>query len=416
MKTYRLATLILGLVLALGGLPSWGQNPSSNDISDGNDNTGGGTGALVSVTSGDFNTAYGHSALGTNSTGILNTGFGQCALCSNSSGAENTAVGAGALQNNNGNSNTAVGFQALFSNTTSGNNTAVGLNALFANTGHDNTATGTVALQANTTGSKNVAYGSFALEQNTTGFANTALGQASLLTNTTGTQNTAVGLAALQNNGGSNNIALGFQAGFKLTTGNNNIDIGAFTEGVAAESNTLRIGTGLGLARTFVGGISGVPVTGSQVFVNSKGQLGIAASSERYKRDIQTMGDRSRRLYQLRPVTFHYKFDPDGPQQYGLVAEEVAKIYPDLVTRDADGKIQAVQYHELIPMLLNELQHQQQELANLEAQNKHLRATATEQNASFAARLARLEAAAQNGGPNVALSLSPATSKVGSQP
>src|SRR5215469_7952250 len=392
MKTYRLATLILGLVLALGGLPSWGQNPSSNDISDGNDNTGGGTGALVSVTSGDFNTAYGHSALGTNSTGILNTGFGQCALCSNSSGAENTAVGAGALQNNNGNSNTAVGFQALFSNTTSGNNTAVGLNALFANTGHDNTATGTVALQANTTGSKNVAYGSFALEQNTTG------------------------LAALQNNGGSNNIALGFQAGFKLTTGNNNIDIGAFTEGVAAESNTLRIGTGLGLARTFVGGISGVPVTGSQGFGNSKGQLGIAASSERYKRDIQTMGDRSRRLYQLRPVTFHYKFDPDGPQQYGLVAEEVAKIYPDLVTRDADGKIQAVQYHELIPMLLNELQHQQQELANLEAQNKHLRATATEQNASFAARLARLEAAAQNGGPNVALSLSPATSKVGSQP
>ena len=392
-KTYRLTVLAVGLFLMLGTVLSWGQDPSSNDTSDGNSNTGGGAGALLSVTTGDFNTAYGHSALGSNTSGILNTGFGQCALCVNSSGAWNTAVGAGALQNNNGNSNTAVGFQALYSNTTNGNNTAIGLDALFANGGHDNTAAGAVALQANTTGSKNVAYGSFALQQNTSGFANTALGQAALLTNVTGIQNTAVGLAALQNNSGSNNIAMGFQAGFRLTGGNNNIDIGAFTRGLAGESNTMRIGTGLGLARTLIAGIHGVPVSGSQVFVNANGQLGTAPSSARYKRDIQPMGDRSHGLLKLRPVTFHYKFDPQGPQQYGLIAEEVAEVYPDLVTKGDDGKVESVQYHELIPMLLNEVQHQQQQLSQLKAQNERLQALLLEENATLAARLARFEKA-----------------------
>jgi len=392
-KTYRLTVLAVGLFLMLGTVLSWGQDPSSNDTSDGNSNTGGGAGALLSVTTGDFNTAYGHSALGSNTSGILNTGFGQCALCVNSSGAWNTAVGAGALQNNNGNSNTAVGFQALYSNTTNGNNTAIGLDALFANGGHDNTAAGAVALQANTTGSKNVAYGSFALQQNTSGFANTALGQAALLTNVTGIQNTAVGLAALQNNSGSNNIAMGFQAGFRLTGGNNNIDIGAFTQGLAGESNTMRIGTGLGLARTLIAGIHGVPVSGSQVFVNANGQLGTAPSSARYKRDIQPMGDRSHGLLKLRPVTFHYKFDPQGPQQYGLIAEEVAEVYPDLVTKGDDGKVESVQYHELIPMLLNEVQHQQQQLSQLKAQNERLQALLLEENATLAARLARFEKA-----------------------
>jgi hypothetical protein len=419
MKTNRLTILVVGLVLMLGPALSWGQDPSSNDTSDGNNNTGGGAGALVSVTTGDFNTAYGHSALGSNTSGILNTGFGQCALCVNSSGAWNTAVGAGALQNNNGNSNTAVGFQALYSNTTNGNNTAIGLDALFANGGHDNTATGTVALQANTTGSKNVAYGSFALQQNTSGFANTALGQAALLTNVAGIQNTAVGLAALQNNSGSNNIAMGFQAGFRLTGGNNNIDIGAFTQGIAGESNTLRIGTGLGLARTFMAGIHNAPVSGSQVFVNANGQLGIAPSSARYKRDIQTMGDRSRLLFQLRPVIFRYKFDPRGERQYGLIAEEVAKVYPELVTKGEDGKVESVQYHKLIPMLLNEVQHQQQtleaqtqQLAQLKAENTRLEATLAEQNAALAARLARLETATSVGDPGFALKLSSLAKKI----
>jgi hypothetical protein len=419
-KTYRLTVLAVGLFLTLGTALSWGQDPSSNDTSDGNSNTGGGFGALVSVTTGTFNTAYGHDALNNNTNGILNTGIGQGALGLNTGGIENTATGAGALANNStGNNNTASGFQALFSNTTASNNTAVGFNTLVSSTGHDNTGTGTVALEANTTGSKNTAYGSFALQQNTSGFANTALGQAALLTNVTGIQNTAVGLAALQNNSGSNNIAMGFQAGFRLTGGNNNIDIGAFTQGLGGESNTMRIGTGLGLARTLIAGIHGVPVSGSQVFVNANGQLGTAPSSARYKRDIQTMGDRSRLLFQLRPVIFRYKFDPRGERQYGLIAEEVAKVYPELVTKGEDGKVESVQYHKLIPMLLNEVQHQQQtleaqtqQLAQLKAENTRLEATLAEQNAALAARLARLETATSVGDSGFALKLSSLAKKI----
>ena len=412
MKHYRLATVVIGLVLTLGAAPSWGQAPPSNDTSDGNNNTGGGSGALVSNTTGTFNTAYGHAALNSNGTGILNTGIGQGALQSNTSGIENTATGAGALANNSiGNNNTASGFQALFSNTTASNNTADGFNALVNSTGHDNTATGSVALEANTTGSKNTAYGSFALQQNTTGFANTALGQAALLTNITGIENTAVGLAALQNNKASGNLAIGFQAGFNLTGGSNNIDIGTFTMGVAGESNTMRLGTGL--ARTFISGVAGVPVTGKQVFISSSGQLGILASSARYKRDIQTMGDLSRRLFQLRPVTFRYNFDLQGERQFGLIAEEVEKVYPELVTKDEDGKVESVQYHELIPMLLNELQHQQQmleaqaeQLTQLKADNGQLRETLAGQNAALAARVKRLEAATQNSESEFGLRLS----------
>jgi hypothetical protein len=412
MKPYSVSIVVLGLVLMLGAAQSWGQAPPSNDTSDGNNNTGGGSGALVSNTTGTFNTAYGHAALNSNGTGILNTGIGQGALQSNTKGIENTATGAGALANNSiGNNNTASGFQALFSNTTASNNTADGFNALANSTGHDNTATGSVALEANTTGSKNTAYGSFALQQNTTGFANTALGQAALLTNITGIQNTAVGLAALQNNKGSSNLAIGFQAGFNLTGGSNNIDIGTFTMGVAGESNTMRLG--MGLARTFISGVAGVPVTGKQVFISSSGQLGILASSARYKRDIQTMGDLSRRLFQLRPVTFRYNFDLQGERQFGLIAEEVEKVYPELVTKDEDGKVESVQYHELIPMLLNELQHQQQmleaqaeQLTQLKADNGQLRDTLAGQNAALAARVKRLEAATQNSESEFGLRLS----------
>jgi hypothetical protein len=411
MRNYRLAVVVVGLVLTLGGAPSWGQDPSSNDTSDGNNNTGGGSGALVSNTTGTVNTAYGRFALVSNTTGNSNTATGVGALFSNSTGSNNTATGVDALVSNTGGSNnTATGFQALFNNTAN-NNTADGFNALANSTGHDNTATGSVALEANTTGSKNTAYGSFALQQNTTGFANTALGQAALLTNVTGIRNTAIGLAALQNNKGNGNLAIGFQAGFNLTGGNNNIDIGTFTMGVAGESNTMRLGSGL--AKTFISGIAGVAVTGKQVFINSNGQLGILASSARYKRDIQVMGESSRRLFQLRPVTFHYNFDPHGEQQFGLIAEEVEKVYPELVTRDEEGKVDSVQYHQLIPMLLNELQHQQQtleaqaqQLAQLKADNGQLRDTLAEQNASLAARVKRLEAATQNSEPELALRLS----------
>ena len=145
-----------------------------------------------------------------------------------------------------------------------------------------------------------------------------------------------------------------------------------------------------------------MPISGAQVTINNAGQLGIMASSARYKRDIQDMRASSQGLYQLRPVTFQYKHDPQRQQQYGLIAEEVVKVYPELVTKGADGKLEAVQYHELIPMLLNEVQHQQQalgaqaqQIAELQAQNARLQAVLVQQTAAMAARLDRLEAAAR---------------------
>jgi Chaperone of endosialidase len=393
MKTNRLTILVVGLVLTLGRATSWGQDPSGNDISDGNDNTGGGSGALVSNTIGTFNTAYGHSALSGNTSGILNTAIGQGALTSNTTGFENTAVGAGALANNTGPTNgcnndcgfnnTAIGFQALYSNgspTTSSNqggnyNTAVGNNALF-----------------NTNG-----FPSLFEASNNTGIGNNAL-----FKNVGGMFNTAIGDSALLNAGGSGNIAIGASAGANLTSGGGNIYLGS-AGGTATESKTMRLGQGQ--TRTFVAGIYSAHASARQVFINSNGQLGTLASSARYKRDIRIMGDRSRGLLKLRPVTFHYKFDPQGPQQYGLIAEEVAKVYPDLVTKGEDGKVESVQYHELIPMLLNEVQHQQQALDALKAENARLQATVS-------ARLERLEAAVQNGDTGFALRLSSLASKI----
>jgi len=407
MRNYRLAIVVVGLVLTLGAAASWGQNPPTNDTSDGNDNTGGGSGALVSNTTGTFNTAYGHAALNSNGTGILNTGIGQGALQSNDTGVENTAIGAGALQANSGPStgcgpncginNTAIGFQALFSNgTPTGSspeggsfNTAVGNNALFSTNGFQSLG------EANN---------------------NTAVGNNALSSNTGGSFNTAVGDSALLNATGSANIAVGPHAGSKLGSGNGNIYVGN-AGGAATESHTIRLGGGQ--TRTFIAGIRATPVTGKQVFINSNGQLGILASSARYKRDIQTMGELSRGLFQLRAVTFRYKHDPNGERQYGLIAEEVAKVYPDLVIKGADGKVESVQYHELIPMLLNEVQHQQQaleaqaqQLAQLKAQNARLQAALMEQNAALAARLERLEAAARNSDAGYALRLSSVAGKI----
>jgi len=150
----------------------------------------------------------------------------------------------------------------------------------------------------------------------------------------------------------------------------------------------MRLGQAQGQTRTFIAGIYGVPVSGRQVFINSDGQLGTLPSSARYKRDIQDMREGSQGVYQLRPVTFRYKQDPQGQRQYGLIAEEVAKVYPELVAKGADGKIESVQYHELVPMPLNEVQHQQrkleaqaQEIAELKTRLAQLEERATHQTA-----------------------------------
>src|SRR5262249_31896210 len=147
---------------------------------------------------------------------------------------------------------------------------------------------------------------------------------------------------------GSKNIAIGYQAGVSLINGNNNIYIG--NQGAGDESQTIRIGTAQ--AQTFIAGISGVSVGGAAVLVDGNGQLGVFTSSARYKRDIETMANRSEGLLKLRPVTFSYKDDTAAASHYGLIAEEVATVYPELVTHTASGEVQTVKYHELIPMLL----------------------------------------------------------------
>jgi endosialidase-like protein len=223
------------------------------------------------------------------------------------------------------------------------------------------TAFGEAALQSNTTGLDDSAFGYVALSSNTTGSFNTANGAGALQFNTMGDGNTASGISALEfSTTGSSNIGLGFEAGNNITTGSNNIDIG--NTGLN-ESNTIRIGTQGTQRKTFIAGISGSGVTGSVVEVTSNGKLGVVLSSARYKRNIRDMGNVSTRLMKLRPVTFRYKNDPSGTLEYGLVAEEVQRVYPNLVTYGPDGKVQSVRYLEFIALLLNELQKQDHQLA-----------------------------------------------------
>jgi len=330
--------------------------------------------ALLHNTTGEGNTAVGQSALGSNTTGVENTAVGDVALPNNTTGSLNVAFGTDALsQNTTGSGNSALGYAALSSNTSADNNTAVGYWALYANTtGFGNVATGYYALRTNTTASHNTADGYDALYLNATGSQNTAVGYAALYAsngnynaavgfealfrNTTGDQNTGHGYGSLYSNTtGTNNIAEGYLAGYYLTTGSNNIDIG--NRGVAAEGNTIRIGAAQ--TATYIAGIYGTPVAGSPVYVSSTGRLGVMVSSERFKTAIARMGSDSAKLEQLRPVTFKLKGDAKGTRQYGLIAEEVAKVYPELVIRDENGRIDGVRYDELAPMLLNEVQQQQ---------------------------------------------------------
>jgi hypothetical protein len=350
-------------------------------------NTAVGYRALFATTTGISNTATGANALDQNTEGGLNTATGFFALYGNTKGGENTATGAFALSSNTADGNTANGASALFSNTAGGANTAIGNAALHDNkNGNANTATGNQAL-FNNTGDFNTATGDEALLNNTSGNANTALGFSALGGNTTGSENTAIGdnalggglntgssntaigaLALLLNATGSNNIALGSGAGGNLTTGDNNIDIG--NPGVAVEGNTIRIGTQGTQTAVFIAGISGTAIGGGgAVRINSNGQLGTAPSSQRFKENIKAMGNTSDALHALRPVTFRYKkeFDSEGIQQFGLVAEEVERVNPNLVARDAEGKPYTVRYDAVNAMLLNEFLKEHRKVDKLEA-------------------------------------------------
>jgi len=305
------------------------------------DNTAEGTDALFSLTTGTENTAIGFDALYSNTTGDSNTATGSIALSSNTTGVRNTANG----------------FVALNSNTTGERNTATGRAALTSNTiGNNNTADGHDALFSNDSGIRNTASGSFALFFNTTGNDNAALGYFSLYNNTTGNSNTSDGYAALMNNTtGVGNIALGNFAGSNLTTGDNNIDVGNL--GAAAEANTIRIGTEGTQTNSYLAGIYQTNIAkGLVVKVDSDGHLGTVGSSERFKDAIKPMDKASEAILALKPVTFHYKkeLDPDGTPQFGLVAEEVEKVNPDLVVRDKEGKPYTVRYEAVNAMLLNE--------------------------------------------------------------
>ena len=296
---------------------------------EGESNTANGAFALFSNTTGERNTATGDSALFGNTTGTINTATGNAALVSNTTGHRNTAIGGFALQRNNSDSNTAIGASALRDNTT----------------GFQNTASGVDALANNTEGIANTANGANALSSNTTGTGNTAIGVIALVNNTTGFNNTAVGYNALRNvTTGSGNIALGDGAGSAITTNNDVICIGA--PGPATVSGAC-----------FIGQIFGTTSSGgTAVFINSDGRLGTQVSSRRFKEEIKPMERSSEALYALKPVTFRYKqdIDPDRRRQFGLVAEDVEKVNPDLVVRDKDGKPYTVRYEQVNAMLLNE--------------------------------------------------------------
>jgi hypothetical protein len=321
-----------------------------------NGNTFLGDDALVNNTDGFSNTAIGAQALFSNTHGFQNTATGGAALQNNTTGSDNTATGFFALQNNTtGIINTATGALALQNNTTGTANTATGWQALVSNTtGNGNTATGEAALNLNTTGDYNTANGYFALEFNTGEF-NTATGALALEHNTTGNSNTASGYQALEKNRtGNNNIALGYQAGENLT-GSDNIDIA--NAGAANESGKIRIGTNGIHTNTFIAGISGVTVAnGVGVIIDARGHLGTAVSSERFKEGIKPMDKTSQAILALKPVTFRYKheLDPAGIPQFGLVAEDVEKVNPDLVARDEQGRPYTVRYEAVNAMLLNE--------------------------------------------------------------
>jgi hypothetical protein len=252
------------------------------------------------------------------------------------------------------NGNTAEGHGALSDLTTGDRNTALGLNTLLRNTiGDSNTATGAGALTDNINGNRNTATGAQALNRNTHKNDNTANGF-NALNFSEGNGNTAIGSRALENNfTGNSNIALGDEAGRNLNGGSSNIDIG--NVGVAGEGSTIRIGSA-SQTKTFIAGISGAGVTGAAVQVNAVGQLGTAPSSERFKDQIKQMDKASEAVLALKPVTFRYKteIDPTGISQFGLVAEEVEKVNPDLVVRDREGKPYSVRYDQVNAMLLNE--------------------------------------------------------------
>jgi trimeric autotransporter adhesin len=399
-----------------GGNTAEGQNALLS-LTFGLYNTGVGIYSLLSLTDGSFNTGVGAGTLLAN-TADENTATGAGALFSNTTGSDNTANGAFALFSNTATGNTAVGSNALLNNTTGGTleniqgtnvgpNVAVGWQTLESNTvASANTAVGYQALQSFTTGPvgfeqvglctavgfralanatgdgfANSAFGYQALYNNSDGFGNTAIGLQALLSNTTGSSNVAIGNNALSNNTeGADNTAVGFNAGASVTTASNVICIGAFGQNV---DNSCFI------ANIF----DATSASGIGVFVNSSGQLGTTTSSLRFKEKIEPMNQNSEALFALKPVTFRYKKEIDqvGIRQFGLVAEEVEKLNPDLVVRDKEGKPYSVRYDQINAMLLNEFLKEHNAFLEERSKVQQLEAALEAVNARLKEQDARIE-------------------------
>src|SRR6266487_5053902 len=348
----------------------------------GNQNTATGVRALTNDTNGGFNTATGVLSLFSNTSGFFNSATGAYSLANNISGNNNTANGYAALYRNSAGGNTANGYAALFSNTTGDDNTANGINALnHNNTGSDNTASGGAALFSNTTGDVNTAISFDALAFNTIGDHNTAIGFDALISNTAGTFNTAVGAAALANNTGIGNTALGAGAGSAITFGTNVIAIG-------------NVGANL-VGACFIGNIRGVTTANNNavnVMIDSAGQLGTISSSRRFKKEIKLTNTASKLLLALKPVTFHYKSDATNRPEFGLIAEEVAEVNPDLVVRDENGEIYTVRYDAVNAMLLNEFLKEHRKVEQQAREMQEQQATIAQQRKDSQAKSDKLEA------------------------
>ena len=366
-KSIGRSPLRRGLLLIPLALVCFGLSPRAQAVTPAPDgaypgfNTAEGTNALFSLSSGVWNTALGGQALFKDTTGSVNTAVGLNALYSNTTGSQNVAIGTQALQSSTSSGNTATGYAALFSNTI----------------GDANTANGAFALVNNTTGFDNVAVGWEALVSNTGGHFNTATGFQALFRNTTGHSNTADGVGAIHSNAdGSFNVAMGGFVGLNIIHGNSNIYIGYGVSGPSDESATTRIGN--------IGSTAYNP--GRYVQVDAAGKLGYVVSSRRYKHDINPMDEASEALFALKPVTFRYNgdIDPAHQKMFGLIAEEVDKVSPDLVVRNQKGEPETVRFDSINAMLLNEFLKEHRKVQELEA-------TATQQQQAIKALTASLK-------------------------
>jgi hypothetical protein len=381
---WRLGFLLIPLALAcfaLAPLAEAAPPPKPEDRGNGN-SAAENVSALNLATTGSNNTAHGWFSLFSNTTGGNNVATGYQALFSNTTGRRNVANGSTALFSNTaGNFNVAQGDQTLYSNTIGSVNTAIGFGALFSNMNCDDPG-------CTEGGSANTAIGAEALESLTTGGGNTAIGEGALINHMTGNQNIAVGLRAGQN----------------LTDGGVNVYIA--NQGVPAENRTIRIGNvvswtdiyGFGHpahTATYIAGINGATASGGvAVYINSDGLLGTLTSSARFKQDITPMNRASEAILALKPVTFRYKkeIDPAGTSQFGLVAEDVEKVNPDLVVRDKEGKPYSVRYEQVNAMLLNEFLKEHHIVQEQQATITQLESTVAQQKKDFQATVAELTA------------------------